>query len=190
VSQSKLAREIDGIELPPVGTWKFDPAHTAVQFVARHILTKVRGRFTGFDGTIHVAERPEDSRVDVEIDAATLETNQDQRDQHLRSGDFLEVETYPKITFRSTEVRPTGGNMLEVVGDLTIKDVTRPVTLQAEYLGQSTNPYGKRVMGFSAHTTIDREDWDMTWNMVLETGGLLVSKNADLELEIEAILQD
>jgi polyisoprenoid-binding protein YceI len=185
VSQSTTVREMEGFELPPVGTWKLDPNHTAVQFVARHILTKVRGRFTGFDGTIQVAERPEDSRVDVEIDTATLQTNQDQRDEHLRSGDFLEIEKFPKITFRSTEVQPTGGNTLQAVGDLTIKDVTRRVTLQAEYEGQSTNPFGKRVMGFSARTTINREDWGMTWNMVVETGGWLVSKKVDLEIDAE-----
>ncbi len=189
MSQTEVARSIAGIELPPVGTWKLDPAHTSVGFVARHMLTKVRGRFTGFEGTIEVAERPEDSRVEVEVETATIQTNQEQRDTHLRSGDFLEIEKYPKLTFKSTEVRLTSENRLQIVGNLTIKNVTRPVTLDAEFLGWGPGPYGAAVMSFAAKTSLDREDWDMTWNMVLETGGLLVSKSVDLEIDVEAILQ-
>jgi polyisoprenoid-binding protein YceI len=189
MSQTEAARTVEGIELPPVGTWKPDPAHTAVEFVARHMLTKVRGRFTGFDGTIQIAERPEDSSVEVEVETGTIQTNQEQRDTHLRSGDFLEIGKYPKLTFKSTEVRLTGGNSFQIVGDLTIKDITREVTLDAEFLGWGPGPYGAPVMSFSAKTTIDREDWDMTWNMVLETGGFLVSRKVDLEIDVEAILQ-
>ena len=189
MSQTAAARTVPGIELPPVGTWKLDPAHTSVEFVARHMLTKVRGRFTGFEGTIEVAERPEESRVAVEIDAATIQTNQGQRDDHLRSGDFLEIAKYPKLTFTSREVRQAGDNRLQIVGDLKIKNVTRPVTLDAEFLGWGPGPYGAPVMSFAARTRIDREDWGITWNMVLETGGLLVAKNVDLEIDVEAILQ-
>ncbi len=189
MSQTAPARNVAGIELPPVGTWKLDPAHTSVEFVARHMLTKVHGRFTGFEGTIEVSERPEDSRVYVEVDTATIQSNHGQRDDHLRSGDFLEIEKYPKLTFKSTEVRLTGGNKLQIVGDLTIKNVPRPVTFDAEYLGWGQNPFDATVMSFTARTRIDREDWGMTWNMVLETGGLLVSKNVDLEIDVEAILQ-
>ena len=188
MSKTEAARVVEGIELPPVGTWKLDPAHTAVEFVARHILTKVRGRFTGFDGTIEIAERPEDSRVDVEVQTGTIQTNQEQRDAHLRSGDFLEVEKHPTLAFRSTEVRPTGGNRFRITGDLTIKDVTRPVILEAEFLGFGPSTDDRMIMGFTAKGTIDREDWGMTWNMVVETGGFLVSKKVDLEIEAEAYL--
>lgn len=190
MSQTEADRTVDGIQLPPVGTWKLDPAHTAVEFVARHMLTKVRGRFTDFDGTIEIAERPQDSRVDVEVEAGTIQTNQEQRDANLRSGDFLEIEQFPKLTFKSKEVRLTGGHTFEIVGDLTIKDVTREVTLDAEFLGWGPGPTGgKNVMSFTARTTIDREDWDMTWNVVVETGGFLVSKRVDLEIDAEAIQQ-
>ncbi len=153
------------------------------------MFTKVRGRFTGFHGTIEIAERPEDSRVEVEVQTGTIQTNQEQRDTHLRSGDFLEIEKYPKLTFKSKELRFTGGPTLQIVGDLTIKDITREVTLEAEFLGWGPSPTGGNVLSFSARTTIDREDWDMTWNMVVETGGFLVSRKVDLEIDVEAIQQ-
>jgi polyisoprenoid-binding protein YceI len=156
--------------------------------VARHMLSKVRGRFTGFSGWIEVAEDPFASKAEVEIQAATIQTNQEMRDGHLRSPDFLDVERFPTLTFRSREIRPTGGSRFEVEGELTIKDVTRPVTLAGEYLGRETDPYGNQVIAFSARTTIDREDWGITWNQVLETGGLLVAKKVDIELEVEAKL--
>src|SRR3990170_1184285 len=122
---AQAVRETEGVELPPAGTWEIDPAHTTVGFVARHVLTKTRGRFGAVTGTLRVGEGPEDSSVEVEIDAAD-------RDAHLRSPDFLDVERFPKLVFRSTRVRPTGGNRFELVGDLTIKDVTREVVLDAE----------------------------------------------------------
>jgi len=189
MSQKASARTIESVELPPVGTWKLDPGHTAVEFVARHMFTKVRGRFIGFDGTIEIAERPEDSKVQIEVDTATIQSNQEQRDNHLKSGDFLEVERFPKITFASKELRLTGENTFLLVGDLTIKDVTREVTLDAEFLGWGPGPMGGNIMSFSARTTINREDWDMTWNLVLETGGLLVSKKVDIEIDVEAVQQ-
>jgi polyisoprenoid-binding protein YceI len=189
VSQSQPAQTPEGIGLPPVGTWKVDPAHTSVEFVARHMLAKVRGRFTGFDGTIEIPERPEDSRVEVEVDTATIQTNQEQRDSHLRSGDFLEIEKYPKLTFRSKEVRLTGGNTFQIVGDLTIKDITREVTLDAEFLGFGPALEDRTTMAFEAKTSINREDWDMTWNMVVEAGNFLVGKKVDLEIAVEAYLE-
>jgi len=189
VSQPTAVRTVEGVELPPVGTWKLDPAHTAIEFVARHMLTKVRGRFTGSDGTIEIAERPEDSKVEIEVDTATIQSNQEQRDTHLKSGDFLEVERFPKITFASKELRLTGESTFQLVGDLTIKGVTREVTLDAEFLGWGPSPMGGNVMSFSARTTINREDWDMTWNVVVETGGFLVSKKVDIEIDVEAVQQ-
>ncbi|MGZ8566102.1 MAG: YceI family protein [Actinomycetota bacterium] len=180
-------RVLEGIALPPAGTYSFDQAHTTVDFIGKHIFTKVRGRFTRFDGQITIGERPEDSRVEATIDAASLETHTEQRDTHLRSGDFLNVEEYPEIRFVSTAFRHTGGSTFELDGDLSIKDITNPVTLEGEYLGTAENPFGKVAAGFSASTTIEREDWDMTWNMALEAGGLLVGKSVTIEIEVEAL---
>ena len=181
------ARQIDGIRVPEPGKYELDQAHTAIEFVARHILTKVRGRFTDFEGWIDVAETVEDSSVHVEIKTASIQTNVEQRDEHLKSDDFLNVEKWPVMTFASTGVRHTGGATFELDGELTIRDVTRAVTLVGEYLGTETNPYGKTVLAATAKTTLEREDWNVSWNMVLETGGFLVSKAIDLEIEVEAL---
>jgi polyisoprenoid-binding protein YceI len=186
----QTVRQIEGIDLPPAGRYELDPAHTAVEFVARHILTKVRGRFTEFSGSIDVADKPEESRVEVEVKTASIQTNTEQRDEHLKSDDFLNVEKWPEMTFRSTAVRHTRGATFELDGDLTIRDVTRRVTLEGEYLGTDTNPYGKTVLAATAKTTLQREDWNVSWNMVLETGGFLVSKTVDLEIEVEALKLD
>ncbi|MGH2679566.1 MAG: YceI family protein [Actinomycetota bacterium] len=183
-------KEIGGLRRPPPGKYELDIAHTAVEFVARHILTKVRGRFTDYSGWIEVAERPEDSIAEVEIKTASIQTNTAQRDEHLKSDDFLNVERWPMMTFRSTAVRHTGGASFELDGELTIRDVTRPVTLRGEYLGTDTNPYGRTVLAATATTTLEREDWNVSWNMVLETGGFLVSKKIDLEIEVEALKID
>ena len=184
---AEATREIAGIELPPAAKYELDVAHTAVEFVARHMLTKVRGRFTDFSGWIEVAERPEDSQVHVEIKTSSIQTNTEKRDEHLKSDDFLIVEKWPVMTFESTAIRHTGGAGFELDGELTIRDVTRSVTLMGEYLGTSTSPYGETVLAASARTTLEREDWNVSWNMVLETGGFLVSKKVDLEIEVEAM---
>jgi len=181
-------REVEGITLPPAGSYTFDKAHTQVEFVARHMLTKVRGRFTAFDGELVIGERPEDSRVRVEIEAASIQTNQEMRDNHLKSEDFLDVERFPTLVFQSREVRPTGGAGFELVGDLTIRDVTREVVLRAGFDGWGPGSQGGTIAAFSASTEIEREDWDMTWNMAVETGGLLVSKTVQIEIAVEAIL--
>jgi len=179
-------RRYDGVSIPPAGTYELDVAHTVVGFVARHMLSKVRGQFTEFTGTIEVGGSPEDSRVDVEIKAGSITTHTEKRDEHLTSGDFLEIEKHPLLTFKSTGVRPTGGTSFELDGDLTIKDITRPVTLAGEFLGWGPDMEGEAMFAASATTTIDREDWDMTWNMAVETGGFLVGKRVDLEIEVEA----
>jgi polyisoprenoid-binding protein YceI len=181
---------MESITLPPAGTYVFDKAHTEIGFVGRHMISKVRGRFTEFDGTIVIGETPQDSRVEVEIDATSITTSQDMRDDHLRGGDFLEAETYPKLTFKSTDVRLTGGNRFKLVGDLTIKDVTREVVLDAEFLGSGPGLQGGTLAAFSAKTEIEREDWDMTWNVAVETGGLLVGKKVQIEIDVEALLPD
>jgi polyisoprenoid-binding protein YceI len=180
-------KEIGGLPLPPAGKYELDIAHTAVEFVARHILTKVRGRFTDFSGWIQIADSPEESSAEVEIKTASIQTNTEQRDQHLKSDDFLNVEKWPVMTFRSTAVRHTGGADFELDGELTIRDVTRPVTLRGEYLGTETNPSGVTLLAATAKTVLEREDWNVNWNMVLETGGFLVSKKVDLEIEVEAL---
>jgi polyisoprenoid-binding protein YceI len=184
---AQTTREVDGVTLPVAGTYELDVAHTAVEFVARHMLSKVRGRFTDFSGTIDVAERPEDSSVAVEITTASIQTDTGKRDEHLKSGDFLLIEEYPLITFTSTAVRPTGGTSFELDGDLTIKDVTKSVTLTGEFLGAGPGMDGETPMlAATAKTTIEREDWGVNWNMAVETGGFLVSKKVDLEIEVEA----
>jgi polyisoprenoid-binding protein YceI len=175
-----------GVSIPPAGRFELDPTHTLVGFVARHMLSKVRGQFTGFSGTIEVGDSPEDSSVVVEVKTESITTHTEKRDQHLMSGDFLEIEKYPVLTFKSTAVRPTDGNSFELDGDLTIKDITRPVTLTGEFLGWGPNMEGKPMFAASAKTTIDREDWGMTWNMAVEAGGFLVGKKVDLEIEVEA----
>jgi polyisoprenoid-binding protein YceI len=190
MSESARVLEPEVVTLPPAGTYAFDKAHTEVGFVGRHMLSKVRGRFTDVDGQIVVGETLEDSHVEVEIQAASIWTNLEMRDNHLRSGDFLEAEAYPSLTFKSTAVRPTGGSTFQLVGDLSIKDITREVVLDAEFLGSGPAPNGGTLIAFSAKTEIEREDWDMTWNMAVETGGLLVGKRIQVEIDLEALLPD
>jgi polyisoprenoid-binding protein YceI len=184
-------RVIEGIELPPVGAWTFDKAHTSVGFVARHMLSRVRGRFTEFDGQVQIAERPQDSSVEVEIRADSIQTDSDFRDNHLKGEDFLQTETYPVLTFASTSVHPAGGNRFELVGDLMIKDVTNEVVLDAEFGGFGPTMDGSGTVAFfSASTELDREDWDMTWNVAVETGGLLVGKKVRIEIDAEILLAE
>jgi polyisoprenoid-binding protein YceI len=190
MSVTSAVRTIDGVEVPSPGVWMTDPAHTVVGFSARHLMvTKVRGRFDDAEGTIEVGGSIEDSRVEVRIGAASITTNEPQRDQHLRSPDFLDVDRFPELTFESTSVERTGKRTLRIEGNLTIRDVTRPVTLEAEYLGMVTDPWGTPKFAFSASTRINREDFGMTWNQALETGGVLVSKDVDIEIEVQAAPQ-
>ena len=165
------------------GTWAIDPTHTEVGFVARHLMvTKVRGSFTDVTGTVEVAENVTDSVANVVIKTASVSTGTPDRDGHLRSADFFDVETYPEITFVSTAF---DGESL--TGDLTIKDVTKPVTLKVEYGGVATDPFGNARAGFSAEVDVEREEWGLTWNAALETGGVLVSKKIKLSLDVSAI---
>lgn len=181
---------IERTQLPPAGTWTFDKNHTNVEFVARHMLSRVRGRFNGFDGKVVIGERPEDSFAEVEIDVASIETKTDMRDNHLRSADFFDAEIHPKLTFRSREVRPTGGNSFQLLGDLTIKGVSREVVLDAEFLGwgPGPSPEAPMIAAFTASTEVDREAWGLTWNMAVETGGLLVGKKVRIEIDTELLL--
>ncbi|MDP9317623.1 MAG: YceI family protein [Actinomycetota bacterium] len=172
--------------LPPAGKYELDTTHTTVEFVARHMISKVRGRFTELAGSVVVGDTPEASSAEVEVVAGSVTTHLEQRDNHLKSGDFLDLENHPTFSFRSTAVRVTGKDSFEIDGDLTIKDITNPVTLKGEFLGWGPDMEGKPMFAASAKATIDREDWDMTWNMAVETGGFLVSKKVDIEIEVEA----
>jgi polyisoprenoid-binding protein YceI len=190
MSQTATVRTFDKIEIPAPGTFALDPAHTVVGATARHLMvSKVRGRFTDVTGTIEVAENPLDSTVAVAIKAASIDTGVVDRDNHLRSADFLDVESYPSLTFTSTRVLKQDGADLVLAGDLTIRGVTREVELEVEYHGAATSPWGKQVIGFSATTEIDREEFGMTWNAALETGGVVVGKKLKVEIEVEAIRQ-
>jgi polyisoprenoid-binding protein YceI len=189
-SPASPVRTVAGVELPAPGTWRIDPGHAEVGFVGRHFgLTKVRGRFTGVSGDVVVAEDVAGSSVAVEIDMATVSSGDDARDEHLRSADLFDVAAHPTATFRSTALRAEGASG-ELDGELTIKGVTRPVTLDVDYLGHAHDPWGNDRAVFSASTTVDREDWGLTWNMLLDTGGLLVSKRIRLEIEVELIRQE
>jgi len=183
-------RSVNGIELPPAGAYAFDKSHTTLGFVARHMISKVRGRFTDFDGEVTIGQSVQDSSVTVEIKAASVNTDSEQRDGHLRGDDFFDVEAYPTLTFSSTALRVGEGNRFELDGDLSIKDVTKPVTLHGEFLGSGPGLQGGTLAAFSAQTTINREDWGLTWNVAVETGGFLVGKKIDIVLDVELTLQE
>jgi polyisoprenoid-binding protein YceI len=184
---AQAVREIAGVELPPAGMYTIDPAHSSVEFVVRHLLSKARGRFTDFGGEVVVGDGIEDSSASVEIVAASVNTNQEMRDNHLKSGDFLLAEDHPTITFRSKAVRPTGGNTFELDGDLTIRGITKPVTLESEFAGMGVTGQGTPMLGFSAKTTIDREAFDITWNAALETGGVMLGKKVEIQIDVELL---
>lgn len=185
---TESTRMVDGRDVPVVGTWIIDPQHTQAEFVARHLMvSKVRGGFDTISGTIEVAEDPTESSVDIVIDAASVSSGTPDRDAHLTSADFLDVEKFPEIRFVSRSVEPKGSQWL-LTGDLTVRDVTKPVALEFEFLGVITDPWGNHKAGFSASTEIDREQWGLTWNAALEGGGLLVSKRVRLEIEAQAAL--
>jgi polyisoprenoid-binding protein YceI len=171
-------------------TWQIDPAHTLVEFGVKHLMiSTVKGRFAGVTGTLVVDEDDSaGSSVQVEIDAASIDTRQEQRDAHLRSADFLEAERHPTITFKSTRVEPLGEDRFRVVGDLTIRGTTREVVLDAELTGRGTYPppYSREAIGFTASTAIDRTEFGLTYNTALETGGFMVGDTVKIHLEVEA----
>jgi polyisoprenoid-binding protein YceI len=182
------AIEESKLELPSPGIWEIDPSHSTVGFVARHLMVaKVRGGFGSFSGTVTIGERPEDAKVEATIEAASIDTADDTRDGHLRSPDFLDVEKYPTLSFTTTRVEQTGPVSLRADGRLTIRGVARPVSLDITYLGLAQDPFGNSKAVFSAETEIDREDWGITWNKALETGGVLVGRKVKIELEIQAV---
>lgn len=174
-------------------TWQIDPQHSEVGFEVAHMMfAKVRGRFDDFAGEITLGAEGaiEDSRVDAEVQIASIDTGQAQRDEHLRSPDFFDVESFPTLTFASTSVQPTGDGDLRVTGNLTIHGVTREVELMVSQTGSGVDPWGNERAGFTGETVIDRRNFDLTWNQALETGGILVGNDVKIRLEIQAILQN
>jgi polyisoprenoid-binding protein YceI len=187
INTAPATRTVDGVDLPTAGTWNIDVSHSNVGFKVKHLgLAKTRGRFTAFEGTVVVGEDPADTKVEVRIDSASVDSNDETRDNHLRSADFFDVENHPHLTFRSTGVRGAGSDWV-LDGELTVAGVTRPVTLEVEYDGVSTDPWGGVRAGFTATTQINREEFGLTWNAALETGGFLVGKNVTIELDVELV---
>jgi polyisoprenoid-binding protein YceI len=170
-------------------TWNIDLSHSAIHFTVRHmVISKVRGRFSKFSGSLQFdPASPGSGSVTVEIDPSSVDTSDAQRDGHLKSGDFFEVEKFPKASFKSTRVTEPGEGKLKIEGELTLRGVTKPVTLDATYEGTGADPWGGQRAGFSVNTSINRTDYGVSFNKALETGGLLVGEKIDLNLEIEAV---
>jgi polyisoprenoid-binding protein YceI len=173
-------------------TWKIDPAHSAINFTVRHMMiSNVRGGFEKFDGKVEFnEENPEDSNVEVRIDAASINTREEKRDAHLRSADFLDVENHPYISFRSTRIERAGDDTGILYGDLTIRDETIEVPLHVQFNGLATSPWGQTSAGFTADGKFNRRDWGLEWNQALETGGVLVGDEVKIDIELEIIRQE
>jgi polyisoprenoid-binding protein YceI len=173
----------------PTGTYAIDPTHSRIGFVARHaMVTKVRGSFNEFEGSGYFdAEDPGRSHLQLTIQAASIDTRNADRDGHLRSNDFFDMEHHPEITFVSTAVEQTAPDRYRVTGDLTIKGVTKPVAVDLEYTGAALDPFGNQRVGFEGKTVVNRKDWGVNWNAALEAGGVLVSEKVTLEFEVSAI---
>jgi polyisoprenoid-binding protein YceI len=185
-TQTSGTRTYDGVEIPEAGVFDLDVAHSTVGFSVRHLMvSKTRGRFGTFSGSVTVGDDPLTSSVEVTIDPASITTGDVKRDEHLRSADFFDVEQFPEISFRSTRVADHHGDRFRLEGDLTVRGVTQPVVLDAVLEGIATSPWGTQAVGFSASTEIDREAFGLTWNQSLETGGVLVGKTVKVEIEAE-----
>ena len=181
-------RTVDGREVPPAGTYDVDPGHSHVGFTVKHLMVaKTRGRFGDFQASIVVGDDPADSSVEVEVRTASVDTRDEQRDGHLRSADFFDVEQFPTMTYRSTRVTPAADGHWTVDGELTVKGVTHPVALEVTFEGGVGDPWGNARAVFSATATIDREAFGLTWNQALEGGGVLVGKKVAIEIEAEAV---
>ena len=190
IDTQDLTRTVDGSVVPATGTWIMDGSHTSAEFVARHLMvTKIRGGFGTVTGTINVAEDLAASSVEVTIETASISTGDAERDGHVKSADFFDIENHAEIRFVSTSVRASGSSWV-LEGDLTIKGTTKPVSLDFDFVGLATDPWGNQKAAFSAATTINREDWDLTWNVALDAGGVLVSKKIDIEIEMQAVLSN
>jgi polyisoprenoid-binding protein YceI len=183
-------RTFEGQRVPPAGRWTIDSSHSSLQFVARHMMiAKVRGRFHKFEGTIVIAEDPLQSRAEATIDAASIDTGDADRDAHLRTADFLDVERFPHVRFTSSSLSAGDEGKWRLTGDLTIRDVTRAVEISVEFCGVAEDPWGNLRVGFLGTTEINREEFDITWNQALEAGGFLVGKGVKVEIDVEAVLE-
>lgn len=171
--------------------WNIDATHSRVGFAVKHmVVATVKGHFNVLSGTLNIDEaNPANSWVEAEIDAASIDTRDAGRDGHLRAADFLDVEKFPKITFKSTKVEPLGDNEYNIIGDLTLHGVTKPVVLKAEYAGTIKDPYGNNRAGFEAYTKISRKDFGLAFNALLETGGAVVGDEVKIDLDLEAVTQ-
>jgi polyisoprenoid-binding protein YceI len=192
LSRAKTASDFDQatqVVEDIAGDYTLDVSHTRLGFSARHaMVTTVRGQFKDFTGTAHVDTRnPADSRVELTIDAGSIDTGNADRNGHLVSADFFDVEKYPRLTFVSTDVERADETTWVITGDLTIKGVTKPVTIEFEQTGSARDPFGNLRVGFEGSTTLNRKDWGLTWNAALETGGVLVSERVKLDFDISAI---
>lgn len=190
MADDKSAATLTGTE-----TWNIDRAHTTVEFSVKHMMfTKVRGRFTEVSGTITAdPDDPDASTVEVVIGAASIDTGVADRDDHLRSADFLDVESHPRLTFRSTRVEDAAmeeGDEFDVTGNLTIRGTTRAVTLHCRFEGVGKDPWGGERAGFNARTTLDRRDFGLRWNQALEAGGVLVGNEVDIEIDVQAVKKE
>jgi len=171
-----------------IRTYAIDKSHSEATFQVRHLVTRVRGRFTDFDGMVEFDEQdPERSTVTVSIEAASVDTGDATRDTHLRTSDFFDAEEFPTLTFRNTKVTKTGENTFDVMGDLTIRGVTKPVTLHMTFLGKARDPWGNERVGFEGELKINRKDYGLMWNAALETGGFLVGDEVKINLQIQAV---
>ncbi|MGW2814690.1 YceI family protein [Streptomyces sp. NPDC001415] len=181
--------EVDPALAALSGTYTIDPAHSSIGFTVRHaMVTNVRGAFTDHEGTLTLdGENPSASSASIDVKIASIDTGIADRDGHLRSGDFFDAEQFPVMSFRSTEAKELGGDKYRMIGDLTIKDVTRPLTIDLEFNGSATDPYGNQRIGFEGGAEILRSDWGLTWNAALETGGVMVSDKVKLTFDISAI---
>ena len=173
-----------------VRTFKIDKAHSEATFQVRHLITKVRGRFSDFEGAIQFDEaNPEKSSVSFTIKTSSIDTSEADRDKHLRSADFFSVDEHPTITFTSTVVRKVSGNQFEVAGTLTIRGTSKEITIPVTYLGKAKDPWGNERAGFEAELTINRKDFGLSWNAPLEAGGFLVGDEVKINLQIQAVAQ-
>lgn len=182
-----LTRTAAGTTVPEAGRYTIDPAHSSVNFQVRHMgLSKVRGSFESFSGTVVIDDDPAQSSVEVSLDADSFTTGNEDRDGHIKSADFLDVERYPTLTFRGTGVRQEGEDW-KLDGELTVRDESRPVTLDVEFEGAGEDPWGNERIAFSAETEIERAQWGINWNQTLETGGVLVGKVVQVSIDVQAV---
>ena len=185
-----ITRIEDGAEVPVAGAYGLDASHSHVGFSVRHaMVSRTKGQFAEVTGTVHIAENPVESWVEVDIPVASLDSRDEKRDGHLLSADFFDAENHPSLHYRSTKVTPADDRRWVVEGELTIKGVTRPVGLDVTFEGGAKDPWGNSRIGFTAHAEVNREDFGLTWNQALETGGVLVGRQVRIDIEAEGILQ-